>query len=123
MFSPLNHSTLPISFRLNLALATTTTTGVGAGTTPTQNPDLFSCAAVGVTCAVYYVALTINGAMAMLLMIFGYVIRLALQFNNNIFNSPAVQTGFSVTLAIANLGFVLGIIIIAIATIIRNQTY
>jgi hypothetical protein len=34
-----------------------------------------------------------------------------------------VQTGFSVSLAIANLGFVLGIIIIAIATIIRNQTY
>jgi hypothetical protein len=52
-----------------------------------------------------------------------FFVRLGLQFNNNIFNSPEVQTGFSVSLAIANLGFVLGIIIIAIATIIRNQTY
>lgn len=38
-------------------------------------------------------------------------------------NSSAVQGGYNVTLALANLGFVLGIIIVAIATIIRNQTY
>lgn len=61
--------------------------------------------------------------MALFMMLGAWLVELGLQFNNNIFNAPAVQIGFSVSLAIANLGFVLGIIIIAIATIIRNQTY
>lgn len=57
------------------------------------------------------------------LVLLGLVVQLGLQFNDTLFKSPAVLTGFSVSLSIANLGFVLGIIIIAIATIIRNQTY
>ncbi len=76
-----------------------------------------------VTSAVYYVSLTIDKIMTFAVVGGAFLVRLGLQFNDNIFNSPEVQTGFSVSLAIANLGFVLGIIIIAIATILRNQTY
>ena len=108
--------------------ATTPTTGAvvsgaGAGQAQTQNPSFLACATNAVTCSVYYVALFMNGVMGLLVSIGAFLVRLGLQFNDNIYNSPAVQTGFSVALAIANLGFVLGIIIIAIATIIRNQTY
>lgn len=76
-----------------------------------------------ITGPVYYVATVIDQIMSLAVMGTAALVRLGLQFNDNIFNSPAVQTGFSVSLAIANLGFVLGIIIIALATILRNQTY
>ena len=46
-----------------------------------------------------------------------------LNINDNVFQSFVVQTGFSISLSLANLGFVFGVIIIAIATILRNQTY
>ena len=98
------------------------TTGAGVGNVATT-PDFYSCITSPATCGVYYVALTINGLMGLLVSLGATLVRLGLQLNDNVFNSPAVQTGFSVALAIANLGFVLGIIIIAIATIIRNQTY
>ncbi|MDP2598598.1 MAG: hypothetical protein Q8P49_02085, partial [Candidatus Liptonbacteria bacterium] len=52
-----------------------------------------------------------------------WFIDVMLQINNNVTQQVLVQTGFSVTLALANLGFVLGIIVIALATILRNQTY
>jgi hypothetical protein len=114
-----------LSFSFNLAEATTTPTAVGtaAGATSVQNPNGFACATNPATCGVYYVSLITNGAMGLLLVIGAWLVRLGLQFNDNLFNSPGILTGFSVSLAIANLGFVLGIIVIAIATIIRNQTY
>jgi len=121
-----NHILFPISLELNFALATDTTSvpvGAGAGTAVAQSPNLLSCASSPATCGVYYVSLVINGIMSLLLMGGAWLVELGLQFNDNVFNSPAIQTGFSVALAIANLGFVLGIIIIAIATILRNQTY
>jgi hypothetical protein len=52
-----------------------------------------------------------------------WLIGVVLNMNDNVFQSAVVQTGFSVSLSLANLGFVFGIIIIAIATILRNQTY
>jgi hypothetical protein len=76
-----------------------------------------------VTSAVYYVSLTVDKIMTLAVVGTAALVRLGLQFNEYIFTSPEVTTGFSVSLAIANLGFVLGIIIIAIATILRNQTY
>lgn len=111
------------SFSVNLAEATTTTTGAGAGTVAAQSPNFYDCINSPATCSVYLVSLVANGAAGLLLVAGAWLVRLGLTFNDNIFNSPAVLTGFSVSLAIANLGFVLGIIIIAIATIIRNQTY
>lgn len=52
-----------------------------------------------------------------------YLISVILYLSNNVVNTFAVQSGYSVTLAIANLGFVLAIIIIAIATILKRETY
>jgi hypothetical protein len=123
----LRYSSFRLSFNVNLAEATDTATtavigqtGTSAGTNP---PNVFSCITSPATCGVYYVSLVVNGAMGLILMGGAFLVKLGLQFNDNIFDAPAVQIGFSVSLAIANLGFVLGIIIIAIATIIRNQTY
>lgn len=87
---------------------------------PTQTPDFWTDP---ITASLYYVALSVDNVMALAVALAAFLVRLGLQFNDNIFNSPAVQTGFSVSLAIANLGFVLGIIVIALATIVRNQTY
>jgi len=118
------YSSFRLTFNLNLAEATSpTAVGASAGATNIVSPDLLSCAQNVATCGVYYVTLVVNGVMGLLLIGGAWLVKLGLQFNDNVFNSPAVQTGFSVSLAIANLGFVLGIIIIAIATIIRNQTY
>ena len=122
-----HYSTFHLSFNLDLAKASDTTpisTGASVGqTAKAQSPNLYTCVSSPATCGVYYTALVINGAMGLLLVGGAFLVKLGLNFNENIFNAPAVQIGFSVSLAIANLGFVLGIIIIAIATIIRNQTY
>lgn len=53
----------------------------------------------------------------------GLLINSALVFSTNVINSPVVSQGFQITLTIANLGFVIGIIVIALATIFRSQTY
>lgn len=52
-----------------------------------------------------------------------YFVGFVLNLNSGVFESFIVKTGFSVSLSLANLGFVFGIIVIAIATILRNQTY
>ncbi|HVO28939.1 MAG TPA: hypothetical protein VMT81_03085, partial [Candidatus Paceibacterota bacterium] len=52
-----------------------------------------------------------------------WLVGVILNMNVGIFQQTFVQKGFGVTLSIANLGFVLGIIIIAIATILRRETY
>ena len=52
-----------------------------------------------------------------------WLVGAILYLNTGIFQSAIVQQGFGATLAVANLGFILGIIVIAIATILRNQTY
>lgn len=60
----------------------------------------------------------------------GFLISLASGFmqalivaSGGIMNSPIVLEGFKITLSVANLGFVLAIIIIAFATILRMQNY
>jgi hypothetical protein len=51
------------------------------------------------------------------------IINLTIDLNEQLLNSPLVQAGFNISLSVANLGFVLLIIVIAIATILRAQTY
>src|SRR6185437_2829851 len=51
-----------------------------------------------------------------------YLIGIILQLSGNAVSTLAVQSGFTVTLAIANLGFILGLIIIAIQTILQRVT-
>jgi len=53
----------------------------------------------------------------------GYVLDFTFILNTRILNNPIIGTGWQVTRDLANLGLVLGIIIIAFATIIRYETY
>jgi len=113
--------TIPVT---GTPVATTPPTTAGSpsalATASNQQPNFFTHPITG---PVYYIAYVVDSIMSLAVMGTAALVRLGLQFNDNIFNSPAVQTGFSVSLAIANLGFVLGIIVIALATILRNQTY
>ncbi len=70
--------------------------------------------------AVMYLASYIGGVAVSVL---GWATGVVLDMGLHITNSDPVNAGFPITLAIANLGFVLAIIMIAIATILRNQTY
>lgn len=69
---------------------------------------------------VSYVLAVIFGV---LISIESWFIGIVLNINATVLQTTLVQTGFSISLAVANLAFVLGIIVIAIATILRNQTY
>ncbi len=73
----------------------------------------------GVYLIVFIVTWLLNNVIALIV----YFITIILQLNANVVMSNAVQSGFAVTLSVANLGFVLGIIIIAIATILHRETY
>ncbi|MBI3589635.1 MAG: hypothetical protein HY093_04470 [Candidatus Liptonbacteria bacterium] len=52
-----------------------------------------------------------------------WVIEVVLNMNTQIINSTPVKFGFPIALSITNLGFVAAIIVIAIATILRLQSY
>ena len=52
-----------------------------------------------------------------------WFVAVILNLNQNVQNTSIVQAGFSVTLGLANLLFVLGIIIVALATILRRESY
>ena len=53
----------------------------------------------------------------------GTLTNWALDLNSQLINNPTVQTGWVVTRDLTNLGFVLAIILIAFATILRVETY
>jgi hypothetical protein len=81
--------------------------------------SLSACIGDTLYAVIHFVSLIFGVFIALIL----WVIELVLQFNMNVVNTTFVQTGFSVTLGLANLGFVLGIIIVALATILRRETY
>lgn len=60
---------------------------------------------------------------AFLLALGGWFIDFSLSLNSEVFTLPVVLIGWRITRDIANLGFVLGIIVIAFATIVRSETY
>lgn len=94
------------------------------GVAPPKNP--YSCSFWDgdiATCIPYFLFYLIQTLGGFAIALCALLVSWLLGFNQGVFNSPMVQTGFSVSLSIANLGFVLGIIIIAIMTILRNQTY
>src|SRR3989344_3514527 len=72
---------------------------------------------------VYVINYLIATIFGVFISIIAWFIAIVLQINTNIVNTPLVQNGFSITLAVANLGFVLAIIVIAIMTILRYETY
>lgn len=73
--------------------------------------------------AVYIINYLFSLIFGFIIFLEAWIINVVLQINDHIVNTILVQTGFGLTLAIANLAFVAGIIIIAIATILRRQTY
>jgi hypothetical protein len=78
--------------------------------------DATSCAIFGITVVVGYITdfFVVLGA---------FLAGLALEMSSNIVNNGFVQSGFKSVLLIANLGFVLGILYIAISTMLRRQSY
>lgn len=53
----------------------------------------------------------------------GWLVSFALNINLMLLESPIVTSGWSIVLSFTNLGFVLAIIVIAFATILRIETY
>ncbi len=113
-------------------LAAQGSTASGAGATlpttqipkpPTPEVNWFACATSPASCGIYLTTVAVQSFLSVMGVYFAFQTKIALGINDHIFDSPLVQTGFSVSLAIANLGFVLGIIIIAIATILRRENY
>ncbi len=60
---------------------------------------------------------------SLLVAIEGWFLEIVITINTQVVNSPPVHFGFSVALSFANLGFVFAVIIMAIMTIVRFQSY
>lgn len=117
-------ATLPAS--IGNTVPTPTPASIQTTQQPVSTNNAFSCSVISnglATCTIYLVAQAIVWILKLFISLGALLIQIGLQVNQNLFNAPIVTTGFSVSLSIANLGFVLGIIIIALATILRNQSY
>ena len=88
---------------------------------------MIACTATGpinpVTCGLYFGSLLFTFLGAVGVMFGAVIMRIGLTVGFHILEFPTVQVGYSIALALANLGFVLGIIVIAIATILRIESY
>ena len=73
----------------------------------------------GINLVLYYISLLFGAVVA----IEAWFITIVLTLSFNIVETPTVARGFDATLSIVNLGFVLGLIVIAIATILRWEGY
>ncbi|MEK7593430.1 MAG: hypothetical protein AAB464_01815, partial [Patescibacteria group bacterium] len=65
----------------------------------------------------------LNYILASIITLIAYLANTTIYFGNNILKVPAVMAGWEAMLNITNLGFVLGIIVIAFATILRMESY
>lgn len=104
-----------LSPKLNLAEA--------SGTPSDDSMDWYACGTHIFTCTMYGISYFMKLIVGFALNVIAAFLLFVLSVSGNLFDTSIVQVGFSVCLAFANLGFVLGIILIAIATILRNQTY
>jgi len=117
-------TTLSLSDRLNLGLSNVT--GAFSGITNTVKGVAGGLIDIGYYLmgkVAFFIGFIISWICGIFIGIEAWLVAVVLNINDNVFQSAIVQTGFSVSLSIANLGFVFGIIIIAIATILRSQTY
>ncbi|HEY4523942.1 MAG TPA: hypothetical protein VJK04_03675 [Candidatus Paceibacterota bacterium] len=85
--------------------------------------SLVSFTAGAIAEIINFIGYLISLLVGLLLVLAGWFIDFSLALNSEVLNMPVVQIGWRIVRDIANLGFVLGIIVIAFATIIRNQTY
>jgi hypothetical protein len=93
---------------------------------PAYALSLFSFADLAYTVIgkiIFGISYIISFVLGVVVAVEAWLIQIILNINTNITNSTPVKFGFPVVLSIANLGFVLGIIVIAIATILRRETY
>jgi len=98
-----------------VALPSVTHAGVG---------DFISGIAYTVVTDIAFIASYIIGlVLGVLVAIEAWAISLVLQLSMNIVNSPPVKFGVPVTTYIANLGFVVAIVVMAIMTILRRESY
>lgn len=74
-------------------------------------------------CGLSALLFVISSLIGWLIQLAIWFVELALTFNGALIQLPAVQVGWRIVRDIANLGFVLGIVVIAFATILRSQTY
>lgn len=98
-----------------------------AAATSTQSKadafNFFACATSPFSCSISGMAWLANAIIAFFITVAAWIVTFMLQFNSTLINSPAIKTGFEASLSIANLGFVLAVIVIAVATILRKQSY
>lgn len=120
------------AFGTGLAAASAVNANPAAGTantsgqTPTQPASNSGCSIFGqdpCTAVVNFVLYFVSQAMGLLIAIGAWLITIGLNLTTGVYSSQATQNGFGVTLAIANLVFVLAIIVIAIATILQSESY
>ena len=70
-------------------------------------PGTLQCVANAANCALYLVTIFINLVAKFLISIAASFVNWGLKFSTNAVNLTGVQTGFGITLSIANLGFIL----------------
>ena len=94
------------------------------GSTQYTHADIISDIAYGAVASVcFLIAYAIAWITGVAIAIEAWFIGIVLNINAGVFQTSFVQTGFSISLSVANLAFVLGIIVIAIATILRIENY
>src|SRR3989344_2764843 len=74
-------------------------------------------------CGALGVSWVLNSIMGLFVALGAWLAQSTLALSTHVTELPVIQRGFSVALALANLGFVLGIIVVAIATILRIESY
>ena len=100
-------------------------------TPPTSNnnsnigADLLATRLPLISMSIKVILYVVNVVVGVFISLVGFLAGWALQFNLSIldFSPSFIMTGWTIFRDIANLGFVLGIIIIAIATILRYKNY
>lgn len=100
-----------------------------AATSNSSNPVLTGLdvvggiAAVPLSLTVIGIGLIVGSIASIAVQIGGFLSNFALSLNFAVIQNPIIDIGWKITRDLANLGFVLFIIIIAIATILRMQEY
>ncbi len=105
----------PTSFSGALSLFTGGFSAVASG--------IFDVSFTAVSKVAFLISYILSVVLGTLVAIEAWAIGIVINLNTNIVGSPVVANGFPVMLSLANLAFVLGIVVIAVMTIIRNQTY
>ena len=85
--------------------------------------DIGNVAGSAVAGVINAIGSAIGWILSVLVTMSATIVWAMIELNKGITDSLPTQLGFNVVLSIANLGFVAAIIVIAIATILRSQTY